>query len=85
MLRKEGSLSLDFQRHLRYNACNNPEFGEVCKTIIEGYVTDEQAMIREIREKLGVTPKILRPLWLDQAFFTEDVDSLRYHELCIYF
>lgn len=53
--------------------------------IIEGYVTDERAMIREIREKLGVTPKILRPLWLDQAFFTEDVDSLRYHELCIYF
>lgn len=42
-------------------------------------------MIREIREGLGVTPKILRPLWLDQAFFTEDVDSLRYHELCIYF
>ena len=32
-----------------------------------------------------MTPKIYRPLWLNQAFFTEDVDSLRYHELCIYF
>ena len=41
--------------------------------------------MREIREELGVTPKISRALWLNQAFFTEDVDNLRYHELCIYF
>ena len=47
--------------------------------------TAEQAVIREVQEELGVTPKILRPLWLNQAFFTEDVDNLRYHELCIYF
>ena len=47
--------------------------------------TAEQAVIREVQEELGVTPKIARPLWLNQAFFTEDVDSLRYHELCIYF
>ena len=26
-----------------------------------------------------------RPLWLNQAFFTEDVDHLQYHELCVYF
>ena len=45
----------------------------------------ENAVIREVREELGVTPKIIRPLWLNQAFFTEDVDNLRYHELCIYF
>ena len=45
--------------------------------------TAEQAVIREVQEELGVTPKILRPLWLNQAFFTED--NLRYHELCIYF
>ena len=45
----------------------------------------EQAVIREVREELGVTPKIIRPLWLNQAFFTEDVDGLRYHELCIYY
>ncbi len=47
--------------------------------------TAENAIIREIREELGVTPKIIRPVWLNQAFFTEDVDNLRYHELCIYF
>ena len=47
--------------------------------------TAEAAVIREIQEEIGVTPKIARPLWLNQAFFTEDVDNLRYHELCIYF
>ena len=45
--------------------------------------TAEAAVVRE--EELGVTPKIIRPLWLNQAFFTEDVDNLQYHELCIYF
>lgn len=47
--------------------------------------TAEDAVIREVREELGVSAKIDRPLWLNQAFFTEDVDNLRYHELCIYF
>lgn len=47
--------------------------------------TAEDAIIREIREELDITPKIVRPLWLNQAFFTEDVDNLNYHELCIYF
>ena len=47
--------------------------------------TAEQAVIREMEEELGITPKISRPLWLNQAFFKEDVDGLNYHELCIYF
>ena len=47
--------------------------------------TAEQAVIREVREELHVTLKITRQLWLNQAFFTEDVDGVRYHELCIYF
>ena len=47
--------------------------------------TAEQAVVREVQEELGVTSKIIRPLWLNQAFFTEDVDGVRYHELCIYF
>ena len=47
--------------------------------------TAEHAIIREVQEELGITPEIIRPLWLNQAFFTEDVDNLRYHELCIYF
>lgn len=47
--------------------------------------TAEQAVIREIKEELNITPDIVRPLWLNQAFFTEDVDQLNYHEICIYF
>lgn len=47
--------------------------------------TAEQAVIRESQEELGIIPKIIRPLWLNQAFFTEEVDELNYHELCVYF
>ena len=47
--------------------------------------TVEEAIKRELFEELGVAPRIIRPLWLNQAFFTEDVDKLHYHELCIYF
>ena len=47
--------------------------------------TAECAVVREIEEELGVTPRIVRPLWLNQGFFTEDVDKLQYHELCVYF
>ena len=47
--------------------------------------TAEQAVIREIEEELKITPRIIRPLWLNQGFFTEDVDKLNYHELCVYF
>lgn len=47
--------------------------------------TAEQAVLREVQEELGVTARIARPLWLNQAFFTEDIDALHYHELCIYF
>lgn len=45
----------------------------------------ECAIVREVEEELGITPRIIRPLWLNQGFFTEDVDKLNYHELCIYF
>ena len=47
--------------------------------------TAQHAVIREVEEELGITPKILRPLWLNQAFFQEDVDHRSYHELCLYF
>lgn len=47
--------------------------------------TAEHAIVREVEEELGITSKIIRPLWLNQAFFKEDVDQLHYHELCIYF
>ena len=47
--------------------------------------TSEHAVIREAEEELHISPKIVRPLWLNQGFFTEDVDQLRYHELCVYY
>ena len=47
--------------------------------------TAEQAVIRELQEELNIKASIVRPLWLNQAFFTGDVDNLNYHELCIYF
>lgn len=47
--------------------------------------TAENAMIREIEEELNFTPRIIRPLWLNQGFFTEDVSGMRYHEICVYF
>ena len=45
----------------------------------------EDAITRELNEELGIAAKIVRPLWLNQAFFNEDVDKTDYHELCIYF
>lgn len=47
--------------------------------------TAEHAVLREVEEELNIRAKILRPLWLNQGFFTEDVDHLRCHELCLYF
>lgn len=47
--------------------------------------TAEEAVLREVREELQIDAKIDRPLWVNQSFFTEDVDGLRYHELCVYF
>lgn len=47
--------------------------------------TAEDAVLREVREELGVEAKIERLLWLNQAFFTEDVSGDHYHELCVYF
>ena len=47
--------------------------------------TAEDAVIRECKEELCTEPEIIRPLWLNQAFFTEDVSEIRFHELCVYF
>lgn len=47
--------------------------------------TAEKAILREVREELRIDGKIVRPLWLNQAFFTEDVDHSDFHELCICF
>ena len=47
--------------------------------------TAEAAVLRELQEELGISPEISRPLWLNQAFFTEDVQKKDFHELCLYF
>lgn len=47
--------------------------------------TAEHAILRELDEELQIKPEIVRPLWFVQNFFTEDVDKLNYHEICIYF
>jgi len=33
-------------------------------------------VIREVQEELGIAPCIIRPLYLSQAFFTEDVGKM---------
>lgn len=45
----------------------------------------EEAVLREVREELGIEGKIVRPLWLNQGFFTEDTCGQRFHEICLYF
>ena len=47
--------------------------------------TGDAAIDREVYEELGIHGKILRPLWLNQGFFTEDVSKERFHELCLYY
>lgn len=47
--------------------------------------TAEHAVVREVEEELNIRAKVIRPLWLNQSFFTEDVDQLNYHEICLYF
>ena len=47
--------------------------------------TVEEALLREIKEELEVNAHIVRPLWLNQTFFNEDVTKINYHEICIYF
>ncbi len=47
--------------------------------------TAEDALLREIREELGVDARLLRPLWVHQNFFTWQVSGERFHEWCLYF
>lgn len=47
--------------------------------------TAESAVIREVKEELNIDAKIIRPLWLNQSFFVEDVNHEKYHEICLYY
>ena len=44
----------------------------------------EDALLRELGEELGIQPRIVRPLWLLQNFYQEDVNREHYHELGLY-
>ena len=45
----------------------------------------EDAVLREVREELGINAKISRPLWFAQQFFIDDGSGDKFHELCTYF
>jgi len=45
----------------------------------------EEAVLREIREELEIDAAIVRPLWFNQGFFTEDASGEKFHEICLYF
>ena len=45
----------------------------------------EDAILREMREELGISAQIIRPLWVNQAFFVEEVLNEKFHEICLYF
>ena len=47
--------------------------------------TVEEAVLREMREELEIEANIVRPLWFNQGFFTEDVSGEQFHEICVYF
>lgn len=45
----------------------------------------EAAILRELQEELEVCPNGIRPLWMVQDFYNEDVNHQDYHELGLYF
>ena len=45
----------------------------------------EDALRRELSEELEIDATLVRPLWLVQSLFTEDVQNTRFHELCLYY
>ena len=45
----------------------------------------EEAILRELKEELNISAEIIRPLWVNQAYFIEEVSKDRFHEICFYF
>ena len=52
---------------------------------VQLHETTDAAVVREMREELRITAKIVRPLWLNQSFFTLDGTDERFHEVCMYY
>lgn len=47
--------------------------------------TAEQSVLRELKEEIHIEAQIIRPLWVNQNFFTKFGSNTKVHELCIYF
>ena len=47
--------------------------------------TAEDAVLREVREELEISAQIVRPVFLAQNFYTDDLDGKRYHEIVLYY
>ena len=45
----------------------------------------EEAIVREMKEELNIDIQIIRPLWFNQGFFSEDVTGEQFHEICLYY
>ena len=45
----------------------------------------DNALLRELKEELGIDAKIVRPLWFAQTFFIEDEIKEKFHEICLYY
>ena len=45
----------------------------------------EKAVLRELKEELDISAEIIRPLWVNQAYFVEEVSKDKFHEICFYF
>ncbi len=45
----------------------------------------EEAILREIREELAIEVEIERFLWVNENFFTEEISSEKFHEICFFY
>lgn len=86
---KEGILNYRVAAVIIYNGCILAQYNEAENNYylpggrVHMNETSEEAIKREMKEELKFDVADLKPLWLDENFFTENGE--RYHELCIYF
>lgn len=52
---------------------------------VKFHETAEHAVLRELKEELCIEAAIIRPLWLNQAFFINAVNHKPRHEIYLYF
>jgi len=52
---------------------------------VQMHESADGAILREIEEEMGISLSIIRPLWVGQAYFVEEVSQERFHEVCIYY